>query len=354
MKPKLLSPLKIRGLEIKNRLWMAPMCQYTAAAETDIGQPHEYHLNHYGLRADSGIGLVMVEACAVTPEGRITAHDLGLWDDAQIPSHQKLTERIKAAGATAAIQLAHAGRKASSHTRAEGGGPLAPDHKYAWQCVAPSAVPYENHPVPKELSKAEILELIDAFANAARRAIQAGYEVIQIHAAHGYLIHQFLSPVSNHRKDEYGSTLENRLRFALEVAQAVRAVMPNTMPLMSRISFTDWLAPENSWDFPQAVALVKEMSQLGVDLVDVSSGGITNSNYPLDVDYQTTPGRKLRAEVDLLVSSVGRITEAQQAYELTQYADLEDRSRGLDAIFVGRKLFRSPNWFQEVQSELNG
>src|SRR5579884_2722360 len=270
----LFEPLTLRGVTAPNRVWVPPMCQYSADAEgPDTGAPNDWHLQHLASRAVGGAGLIIVEATAVAPEGRITPWDLGLWNDRQAEAFRRITAFLTAQGAVPAIQLAHAGRKASTDRPWLGGAPLPADHPLAWKPVGPSPLPFDEHsPTPQELTTDQIADAVGQFADAARRALAAGFRAVEIHGAHGYLIHEFLSPQSNHRTDGYGGPLQHRMRFALEVTEAVRAVWPDELPLFFRVSATDWLE-QGGWAADDTVQLAKELAARGVDLVDVSSGG---------------------------------------------------------------------------------
>ncbi|WP_062352452.1 NADH:flavin oxidoreductase/NADH oxidase [Herbidospora yilanensis] len=318
---------------------MSPMCQYSAAVDgPDTGVPHDWHFAHLAARAVGGAGLVMAEATAVSPEGRISPADTGLWNDAQEAAWERIARFVHAQGVIPGIQLAHAGRKASTDRPWLGGGPVGAEH--GWTPVAPSPIPFsESHPVPDELTTAEIGKLVEAFATAAERALRAGFRVVEIHGAHGYLIHEFLSPHSNHRADAYGGTFENRARFGLEVVDAVRAVWPRELPLFFRVSATDWLPEgEPAWTPGQTVMLAAELAARGVDLIDVSSGGnASTQRIPLGPGYQVPFARQIRAEAGVPVSAVGLITEPEQAERIVATGQA-------DAVFLGRALLRDPYW----------
>ncbi|WP_225846706.1 NADH:flavin oxidoreductase/NADH oxidase [Streptomyces sp. HPF1205] len=342
----LFEPLTLRSVTMRNRVWMAPMCQYSAAAEgPDLGAPNDWHFAHYGSRAAGGAGLVLVEATAVAPEGRISPADLGIWNDRQVEAFERLTRFVKAQGAVAGVQLAHAGRKASTRRPTEGGGALGPDEG-AWQTVAPSALPFsDGHPVPEELSEADIREVVGQFAAAARRALAAGFQVAEVHGAHGYLIGQFLSPHSNHRADGYGGPFENRIRFALEVVDAVREVWPAELPLFFRISATDWLE-EGGWTADETVRFAKELLARGVDLLDVSTGGnASQARVPTGPGYQVPFAARVKAETDLPVAAVGEITQPRQAETVLATGQA-------DAVLLGRELLRHPTWPLDAAREL--
>lgn len=334
----LLSPLTIRGVEFRNRIVMAPMCQYSA----QDGMANDWHLVHLGSRASGGTSLIIVEATAVAAEGRISPGDLGIWSDEHIAPLARIASFVESQGAVAGIQLAHAGRKASCALPWQGGAPLAPDDPAAWPVVAPSAVPFrEGATPPVELDHAGIDAVVQAFEDAARRALQAGFRVIEVHAAHGYLLHEFLSPLSNHRKDEYGGSLENRMRLLLRVATQLRALMPEELPLFVRISATDWA--EGGWDIEQSVELSRRLKQVGVDLVDVSSGGTLPSvRIPVGRGYQVPFAQRIREEAGVSTGAVGLITDHEHADEIIT-------SGHADLVFLGRELLRDPYWALKAQ-----
>lgn len=336
----LLSPLTIRGVTFRNRIGMAPMCQYSAAD----GMADDWHLVHLGSRAAGGAGLVLVEATAVAAEGRISPGDLGIWSDAHIAPLARIARFIESQGAVAGIQLAHAGRKASTDAPWRGGASLSPAQG-GWPVVAPSAIPFsEAHPVPAALDEAGIDSVVAAFEAGARRALQAGFRVIEIHAAHGYLLHQFLSPLSNHRSDAYGGSLDNRMRLLLRVAERLRGLLPETLPLFVRISATDWA--EGGWDIEQSVVLARRLKALGVDLIDVSSGGsVPHARIPLGPGYQVPFARQIRNEAEIRTAAVGLITEPQQADAIITTGDA-------DLVLLGRELLREPYWALKAQQVL--
>jgi 2,4-dienoyl-CoA reductase-like NADH-dependent reductase (Old Yellow Enzyme family) len=329
---RLFSPLTLKDLEFRNRIFVSPMCQYSC---TD-GMPADWHLVHLGSRAVGGAGLVIVEATAVSPEGRISPGDIGLWNDSQAQAFRSLTSFINGQGAVPGIQLAHAGRKASTAAPWKGGGPLRPSDG-GWQTVAPSAIAFaEDYPPPRELSQKEIDELVARFAVAARRALTAGFKVIELHMAHGYLMHEFLSPLSNHRQDEFGGGLEGRARFPLRVAEAVRKAWPATLPVFVRISATDWV--EGGWDLNQSITLARWLGEIGVDLIDCSSGGLVpHAKVPLAPGYQVPFAAAIRREVRVATGAVGLITEAQHAEDILVRGDA-------DAIILARAMLRDPYW----------
>jgi 2,4-dienoyl-CoA reductase-like NADH-dependent reductase (Old Yellow Enzyme family) len=326
---KINEPLTIKGVTIKNRIGMSPMCQYSAVN----GFANDWHFVHYGTRAVGGTGLIMVEATSVVPEGRITASDLGLWSDTQIVGLQKITNFIQQHGAVAGIQIAHAGRKASHDIPSNGGKQLS-IIEGGWHTVAPSPVPFESTDViPDELDKSEISTIIGQFKATALRAKQAGFKILEIHAAHGYLIHEFYSPLSNKRTDEYGGKFENRIRLLLEVIEAVQTVWPADFPLFVRLSASDWT--KGGWDLTDTVELCRILHEKGVDLVDCSSGGnIMNAKIPVAPGYQIQFSEEIR-KTGILTSAVGIITTDEQI------ADILENEKA-DLVFLGRELLRNP------------
>ena len=330
--PLLFTPLKLRDLTLPNRIAVAPMCQYQAT-EGVVG---EWHRVHYGGLAQGGAGLVITEATSVVSEGRISPGDLGLWRDEQVEGMADLVRFMKAMGAAPGIQLAHAGRKASHAAPWLGGGTLSPAEG-GWLTVAPSALPFDPMDAPPlALDEAGIAGVVAAFAAAARRALAAGFQVVEVHAAHGYLLHQFLSPLSNRRSDGYGGSFENRTRLAREVIAAVRAVWPETLPLFVRISATDWA--EGGWDLAQSVALTQSFKALGVDLVDCSSGGLVpTQQLAPGPGYQVPFAAAVRAGGGLPTGAVGLITDPTQAETILTEGQA-------DLILLGRELLRDPRW----------
>lgn len=326
----LFSPFTIRTVNLKNHLAMSPMCQYSA---TD-GFANDWHLIHYGSRAIGNVGLILQEATAVTPEGRISSGDLGLWDDAQIGPLRRIQDFLQSHGCVFGIQLAHAGRKASTKIAWEGDGPVS-EEEGGWIPVAPSAIPFDNgYPVPHALTGDEIIRIEDAFAAAAERAVKAGYRVIEIHAAHGYLIHEFLSPLSNLRTDEYGGSFLNRIRILTEIIKKVRMRIPAGYPLFVRISATDYA--EGGWDPEQSIALAQEIKKLEVDLIDVSSGGLLpHVRIPADFGYQLKFAQRIKEIAGIMTATVGMITTPEQAESIL----FNDQA---DLILLGRELLRNP------------
>ncbi len=336
----LLSPLTIRGVTLRNRIVMAPMCQYNA----QDGLADDWHLVHLGSRAVGGVGLVIVEATGVTPQGRISPGDLGIWSDAHTEPLARIARFVHSQGAVAGIQLAHAGRKASCDRAWQGGAPLSLEQG-GWPVVAPSAIAFdEGHPVPAELDIAGIDAVVAAFDAAAARALEAGFKVIEIHAAHGYLLHEFLSPISNRRTDEYSGSLENRMRLLLRVAERLRGAMPEELPLFVRISATDWT--EGGWDIEQSIELSKRLRDLCVDLIDVSSGGmVPHARIPVAKGFQVPFARRIRDEAGIRTGAVGMITEAQHADEIITGGDA-------NLVFLARELLREPYWALKAQQTL--
>jgi 2,4-dienoyl-CoA reductase-like NADH-dependent reductase (Old Yellow Enzyme family) len=330
--PGLFSPLPLRGVTLRNRVAVSPMCQYSS----QDGLADDWHLVHLGSRAVGGAGLVMTEAAAVSARGRITPHDLGIWEDRHVEPLARAARFIRRHGAAAGIQLAHAGRKASTKRPWEGGAPLTAEEG-AWPVVGASPIPFaEGHPAPQELDEDGLRQIVGEFRDAAGRALAAGFDLIEIHAAHGYLLHEFLSPLSNRRTDRYGGSLENRLRFPLEAASAVRGAVPDSMPLFVRISATDWA--EGGWDVDESVALARELAARGVDLIDCSSGGLVSRvRIPAAAGYQIPFAERVRREAGIKTAAVGLITDAQPA-------DAIIRSGQADLVMMGRALLRRPYW----------
>lgn len=322
----LYSPIKFRNIELQNRWVMSPMCMYSAIE----GMPNDFHLVHYGSRAQGGTGLLIAEATGVVPEGRITNGCTGIWNDEQAESFRRIVDFVhQHSKSKIGIQLAHAGRKASTWN----GKQISLEE--GWQTVAPSPIPYmEGERIPHELSVEEINALVQRFKKAAQRAVNAGFDVIEIHAAHGYLLHQFLSPLSNNRTDEYGGSFENRCRFLLEVVEAVNEVLDDNHPLFVRISATEYA--ENGWDLDDSVKLAQLLKEKKVDLVDVSSGGnIHGARISVFDGYQVPFAAKIRKEAVIATGAVGLITEVKQAEEILQKGDA-------DLIFVAREILRNP------------
>jgi len=334
----LLSPLALRSLTLRNRIAMAPMCQYSA----EEGMANDWHLVHLGSRAVGGVGLVLVEATGVTADGRITPGDLGIWSDAHIEPLARIARFVRSQGAVAGIQLAHAGRKASTAAPWAGGAALKTAGEGGWPVVAPSPIPFSpGDPTPSALDEPGIEGVVEAFEAAARRALAAGFEVLEIHAAHGYLLHQFLSPHSNQRSDQYGGSLDNRMRLVLRVTERVRAVVPVELPLFVRISATDWAA--GGWDIEQSVELSRRLKDLGVDLIDVSTGGnLPTARIPVAKRYQIPCSRRIRDDAGIPTGAVGLITDPKEADEIITGGDA-------DVVLLGRELLREPYWALKAQ-----
>lgn len=331
-KSLLLSPYQMGNVTLKNRIVISPMCQYSASE----GLAGDWHLAHYGARAIGGAGLIIQEATAVVAEGRITHADLGIWSDVQIGPLKRIVDFAHKQGAAMGIQLAHAGRKGSTERPWEGRNKLAPGAPNGWQTVGPSAIPFqEGEYAPAELSLEGIRQIISDFRQAASRAQQAGYDVIEIHAAHGYLLHQFYSPLSNHRTDGYGGNFENRIRLTLEVIAAVQEVWGKEQPLIVRISATDWL--EGGWTLDDSLKLAQEIKRLGVHLIDTSSGGNVLANIPVKAGYQVPFASAIRTQVGIPTGAVGLISTPEQAESILQAGDA-------DLIFIARESLRNPHF----------
>lgn len=330
--PDLFSPLTIRGITFRNRIAVSPMCEYSC----DDGFANDWHLVHLGSRAVGGAGLVLTEAAAVEPRGRISPADLGIWKDQHIDALARIARFIREQGAVPGMQLAHAGRKASTRVPWEGGA-VMPSSEGGWTPAAPSPIAFRpDEPPPHELTTPEIHALIEAFAAAARRALAAGFELIEIHAAHGYLIHSFLSPLSNQRCDEYGGSFENRIRLGCAVAAAVRGVWPESLPLFLRISAIDWA--EGGWQLEDSVEFARRLLPPGVDLVDCSSGGLVpHARIQLGPAYQTPFAARIRRETGILTGAVGMITDPHQADGIIRQGDA-------DMVLLARELLRDPYW----------
>ena len=337
----LLSPLTIRDVTFRNRIVMSPMCQYSATE----GMADDWHLVHLGSRAVGGAALIFVEATAVTRDGRISPGDMGIWHDRHVEPLARIARFVQARGAVPGIQLAHAGRKASCDVPWNGGARLRTPGQGGWTVVAPSPIPFnDDDPPPVPLDEAGIDGVVAAFEAAARRALAAGFRVLEIHAAHGYLLHEFLSPLSNHRTDQYGGSLENRMRFLLRVAESLRRLMPRELPLFVRISATDWV--EGGWDVEQSVVLAGSLRELGVDLIDVSSGALVpKARIPVGKGYQVPFARRIRDEAGIRTGAVGMITEPHYADEIITGGDA-------DLVFLAREMLREPYWALKAQHEL--
>lgn len=333
--PLLFTPMTLRGLTVRNRIWLPPMDMYSAYAWD--GRPTPFHYQHYVSRALGGFGMIIAEATAVSPEGRISPKDVGLWDDGQIEAWRWIVDDVRNAGAAMAVQLNHAGRKGSGGCFGVGheNGSVPPEEG-GWQTVAPSAKAYGRYAAPRELSVDEIHGVVWQFAQAARRAVAAGFQAVQIHGAHGYLISQFLDPLVNEREDEYGGGFEGRIRLLVEIVDAVRAAIPEDMPLMVRLSATDWAA--GGWDLDQSVMLTRVLKAHGVDLMDVSTGGIVpDVTIPVKPNYQVPFSARIRERADVPTTAVGLITKPKQAEKIL-------RAGEADAVEIGRAALRDPYW----------
>lgn len=337
----LFDPFQLRGVTFRNRIGVSPMCQYCC---TD-GFADDWHLVHLGSRAVGGAGLVMAEATAIEACGRISPQDLGLWKDEHIDPLARIARFVRAQGAVPGIQLAHAGRKASVARPWEGGKPIAPPAGWS-PIVAPSALPFDDgYQTPHALAEEEIRALVGAFAAAAARAGRAGFEVVELHAAHGYLVHEFLSPISNRRDDRWGGSFDNRIRLLLEIVRAVRHVWPDRQPLLVRLSTTDWMSP-SGWTVEDSIALARRLREEGVDLIDCSSGGIApRVPVPAGPGYQVPNAARLRAEASIATAAVGLITSAAQAEQIV-------RTGQADMVFLARALLRDPYWPLHAAAEL--
>ena len=329
---KLFSILRLRDIEFKNRIFVSPMCQYSS----EEGMPTDWHLVHLGSRAVGGAALVMVEATAVSPEGRISPWDSGIWSDQHARALARISSFLKAQGALPGIQLAHAGRKASIDVPWRGDKPVG-EEKGGWQPMAPSPLPFNKlSPIPREMTLDEIAGVVSQFAAAAQRALEAGFEVLELHMAHGYLAHEFLSPLANQRRDKFGGSLENRIRFPLEIARKVREIWPAQCPLFVRISCTDWA--EGGWDLAQSIPFCHRLKEIGVDLIDCSSGAlIADAKIPAGPGFQTPFAAAIRKEVGIATGAVGLITEPAQAEQIVATGQA-------DAVFLAREMLRDPYW----------
>ncbi len=328
----LFTPLTIRQVTFRNRVFVSPMCQYSS----DNGLPSDWHLVHLGSRAVGGAGLVVQEATAVSAEGRISPSDMGIWSDEHAVRLSRITRFIVSEGGVPGIQLAHAGRKASTSAPWDGGRTVDP-RDGGWQPIAPSAIPFgPDFPQPREMTVDDMDTVCDQFIAAAGRAERAGYQVVEVHAAHGYLLHQFLSPLSNRRNDEYGGSLENRVRFPLRVIEAVREVWPGSRPVFVRISATDYV--EGGWDLEQSIEFARRLKERKIDLVDCSSGGAAPEAKPaVGPGYQTPFAAAIRAQADIMTAAVGLITEPCQAETILATGQA-------DAVVLGREMLRDPYW----------
>jgi len=336
---KLFSSFRLRGIEFKNRIFVSPMCQYSS----EDGLPNHWHLVHLGSRAVGGSALVMVEATAVSPEGRISPTDTGMWSDDHLRAFQPIASFIRSQGAVPGIQLAHAGRKASTDVPWRGGKPLRQEEG-AWQTMAPSFLAFGQYPAPREMTMQDMGVVNSQFAEAARRSLDAGFEVVEIHMAHGYLLHEFLSPLSNQRQDKFGGSLEGRTRFPLRIAETVRRVWPEHLPVFVRISATDWV--EGGWDLAQSITFSGGLKEAGIDLIDCSSGGLVpGASIPIEPSYQVGFSDVIRKQTGIATGAVGMITEPDQAESILSNGQA-------DAVFLARALLRDPYWPLHAAKEL--
>lgn len=338
---QLFSPITFQGVTLKNRIAVSPMCQYSS----ENGYPTDWHLVHLGSYASGGAGLVIMEATAVVPEGRISPLDMGIWEDGQAEALSQIVQFIRGQGSVAGIQLAHAGRKAGTRSPWDSGKGVLTPEEGGWEVVGPSALPFtDGWLVPHELTFQEIQDLKDKWVQAALRAVKAGFEVLEIHAAHGYLLHEFLSPISNHRTDLYGGTLENRMRLLLEITRAIKAAIPQELSLWVRISATDWV--EGGWTAEESVELSRHLKEAGVDLVDCSTGGnVMGAKIPVGPGYQVRFAEQIKREVGIPTGAVGMISEPEQAEQIlvTGQADM---------VLLARAFLRDPHWPQRAAKAL--
>lgn len=337
---QLFTPLTLRDVTVRNRVWVAPMCQYSAVD----GVPNDWHLVHLGSFARGGAGLVFTEATAVSPDGRISPEDTGLWNDEQLGAWARIVTFVHGQGATAGIQLAHAGRKASTYSGFTAEHGAVADAEGGWRPVAPSAEPFPGlREDPEPLDREGIARVVNAFGDAAARAVAAGFDVLEVHAAHGYLLHEFLSPLSNRREDEYGGSFDNRVRLVVEVVREVRSRVAAGVPVVVRVSATDWVA--GGWSEDETVRLAALLRDEGVDLVDTSTGGNALARIPVGPGYQVPFARRIRLEAGIPTGAVGLITEPKQAEEI-----LAEGSA--DVVLLARELLREPHWPLRAAYEL--
>jgi 2,4-dienoyl-CoA reductase-like NADH-dependent reductase (Old Yellow Enzyme family) len=337
---KLFEPFQIREITFRNRVFVSPMCQYSS----DEGIPTDWHMVHLGSRAVGGAAAVIIEATAVSPEGRISRWDSGLWSDDQARAFLRINRFMKDQGSVPGVQLAHAGRKASTYQPWAGGG-LVPVGSGGWKPIGPSAIAFDSsYAVPRAMTDVDIEAVVSQFVASTKRSADAGFELIELHMAHGYLMHEFLSPLANHRTDQYGGSLENRMRLPLRIASAVREVWPKGLPLFVRISTTDWA--EGGWDLPQSIELCKKLKAIGIDLIDCSSGGqVPNAKIPLGPGYQVPFADTIRHQAGIATGAVGMITEADQAEKIV--ADGQ-----ADVVLLARELLRDPYWPMHAAKQL--
>lgn len=329
---QLFKSLQIRELKFKNRIFVSPMCQYAS----DEGKPTHWHLVHLGSRAVGGAALIVVEATAVAPEGRISPHDTGIWSEGQVKAFQPISNFIAEQGAIPGIQLGHAGRKASTRVPWKGRGKLG-DNENSWQTLAPSPIPFsDDYPLPREMDTKDIKDLIIQFQKAAKNSLEAGFQVVEIHMAHGYLLHEFLSPLSNQRTDEYGGSFDNRIRLPLQIAEKVRNVWPEKWPVFVRISCTDWV--DGGWNLTQSIKFSSLLKDKGMDLIDCSSGGILPGiKIPVSSGYQTEFAHRIKNEAGIRTAAVGLITQPAQAEHIITTGQA-------DAVMLAREMLRDPYW----------
>ncbi len=336
---RLFSPLQLRSLTLPNRIVVSPMCQYSS----DEGMPNDWHFVHLGSRAVGGAALVCVEASGVTPVGRITPWDAGLWSGKQAMAWKRVADFVRAQGSVPAIQLAHAGRKASCAQPWKGGKPLAPSQG-AWQTLGPSAVPFGEYPAPRAMTVAEIETTVEDFRKSAKLALDAGFDVVEVHGAHGYLLHSFCSPLSNLRTDEWGGSLDNRIRLPLAIARAVREAWPADKPVFYRLSGSDWA--DGGWDIEQSIELARRLKAVGIDLIDCSGGGnIATQKIPLGPGYQVPFAEAIRREAGIPTMAVGLISDATQAEQIISLGQA-------DVVCLARAMLRDPYWPRHAAKEL--
>jgi 2,4-dienoyl-CoA reductase-like NADH-dependent reductase (Old Yellow Enzyme family) len=339
MSSKLFSPLLLRSVEFHNRIFVSPMCQYSS----ENGMPNDWHQVHLGSRAVGGASFVCVEASGITPEGRITPWDAGIWSEAHARAWAPIAKFLRDHGAVPGIQIAHAGRKASVDKPWKGGKPLALNEG-GWQAVGPSDIAFGHYPPPRAMTREEIRRTVDDFASAARHSLDAGFDVVEVHGAHGYLLHSFVSPLSNRRTDEYGGSLENRIRFPLEVARAVREAWPSDKPVLYRVSATDWA--EGGWDVAQSIELARQLKRIGIDMIDCSSGGnVHDAKMTLGPGYQVPFAEAIRKGADIPTLAVGLIVDAVQAEQIVFHGQA-------DAVCLARAMLRDPYWPRHAATEL--
>jgi 2,4-dienoyl-CoA reductase-like NADH-dependent reductase (Old Yellow Enzyme family) len=341
--PSLFDPYQLRGLTIRNRIWVPPMCQFAVTARD--GVPTDWHLVNLGSLARGGAGLILAEASGVVPEGRISPHDCGIWNDEQVGAWRRITRFVQDEGAVIGLQLAHAGRKASDWPQwgFPKSGCTMPADEGGWPTVSSSAVAFPGHDVPRALATDEIPGVVAAFRDAAGRSLEAGFDFVEIHAAHGYLVHQFLSPLANFRTDDYGGSLENRARLLLEIVAAVRAEIGDAVPLMVRMSATDWI--DGGWDLESTTAVARWAHSAGADFFDISSGGLLPAQVPVGPGYQVPLATHVAGHAGVPVSAVGLITTPRQAADIVA-------SGAADAVMIGREMMRDPHFALRTAAEL--